>query len=162
MKLKVSILFVLFSTTIIAQESKHEIGIELSPLHGRIVPNINYLFSINEFNQLDFTTGLGFGQGPQSGFIQGSFSAYYKRKFNIVQGLNWYIGPGASVKYGRISDPFAQRLTVGVGMQVGLEYDFSKHNVPLIFGMDVKPEYNFSNSFNYFDLSPAFSLRFKF
>jgi len=161
---KSTVLFLLLvsSFQLFSQDKRHEIGLEISTIGGRISPSINYLFSIRPQHQLDFTGTFSMGKSQQNDFISTSFSAYYKRKFNIVGGLSWYAGPGASLRYGRVSAPTLQVIDLGVGAQIGLEYDFSKHNVPLVFGMDIKPAYHFGTGFNYFGIQPGASLRFKF
>lgn len=161
-KAAILILSLAISHQLYGQDKRHEIGLELSPIHGRISPSINYLFSITPKHQLDFTGSFAMGRGQQSDFISSTFSAYYKRKFNIIEGLSWYVGPGASLRYGRVSAPTLQVFDLGIGAQIGLEYDFSKHNVPIVFGMDIKPEYHFGSGFNYFGVQPGASVRFKF
>ena len=53
--------------------------------------------------------------------------------WNIVEGLNWYIGPNCRnrryVDYDKASN---NCLTLAVGGQVGLEYDFNSLDVPIL------------------------------
>ena len=150
------------SNSIYSQDKKHEIGVEVNQKFGRISPSLNYLFSITPQHQLDFTASFSGGFSSQQNFLSATFSAYYKHKWNIVEGLNWYIGPGASIDYARNSNLEFQSTYLGIGMQTGMEYDFSKHNVPIVIGMDVTPEYKFGQSSSFFDLNAGFSVRFKF
>ena len=158
------ILFIGILTSIpcYSQEKKHEIGLELNQQFGRVKPSLNYLFSFNEKNQIDLTASFGGGFRNQQNFLNASFSAYYKRKWNIVGGLNWYTGPGISITHARSSIMDFQSTYLGLGLQTGMEYDFSKHKIPIVIGMDVTPEYKFGQGTSFFDLNAGFSVRFKF
>ena len=72
-----------------------------------------------------------------------SLTAVYQWKFNIVNGFNWYVGPAASgglffVQY----DKTFEGPTLGLGGQLGIEYDFSSKGVPLQVSLDTRPMYN--------------------
>jgi hypothetical protein len=62
--------------------------------------------------------------------------------FNIVGGLNWYIGPGASVGfYSYDNDP--GYLNLALGGQIGIEYDFNVHGAPILLSLDARPMWDF-------------------
>lgn len=76
-----------------------------------------------------------------------SLTAVYQWKFNIVNGFNWYVGPAASgglffVQY----DKTFEGPTLGLGGQLGIEYDFSSKGIPLQLSLDTRTMFNFLNT----------------
>ena len=67
-----------------------------------------------------------------------NFSGIYQWDWNIVGGLDWFIGPGAIVSL--FSGPNNPRFGLGVGGQIGLEYTFA---IPLKLSLDARPMWNF-------------------
>lgn len=67
-----------------------------------------------------------------------NFSGIYQWDWNIVGGLDWFIGPGAIVSL--YSGPNNPRFGLGVGGQIGLEYTFG---IPLKLSLDARPMWNF-------------------
>ncbi len=72
-----------------------------------------------------------------------SIKAVYQWKFNIVNGFNWYIGPAASggLFFVEFYKSFEGPM-LGLGGQLGIEYDFSSKGVPLQVSLDTRPMYN--------------------
>lgn len=83
---------------------------------------------------------LGFSFGNNSSYI--SAVGIYQWKWNIVSGLNWYVGPGAAL--GIYMSDIADRsgFSLGIGGQIGLEYNFSTLGVPLLLSIDARPMWN--------------------
>lgn len=61
---------------------------------------------------------------------------------NIDGGLNWFVGSGASVSFDNYdnSDSF---INIGLGGQIGLEYNFNAINAPFLVSIDVRPLWDF-------------------
>ena len=78
---------------------------------------------------------LGFGAGHNWSHV--CFTGAYQWDWNIVAGLNWFVGPAAQVNL-----VFAKNdldLGIGIGGQIGLEYDFSDLGAPIQLSLDARP-----------------------
>lgn len=65
---------------------------------------------------------------------------------NIIEGLNWYLGYGSSIGF-YPGDNLLETISMGIGGQLGIEYDFSEHNIPILLSIDTRPMWGFSFSF---------------
>lgn len=116
-------------------------------------PELSYQLGMGDMNRLemdlgwyhrnDWNNGKGWGSGNAYNLM--AFSIIYHWDWNITDGLNWYIGPGAQVvlydeKYYDSNDG----IYIGLGGQIGLEYDFSELGAPLLLGLDTRPMFLFS------------------
>jgi len=65
----------------------------------------------------------------------------YQWVWNITDALNWYVGPCAAFGFYRWKDNIisSSGTYLGVGGQIGLEYDFNKMRVPLLLSLDFRP-----------------------
>lgn len=69
-----------------------------------------------------------------------SVLATYQWKFDIVNGFKWYVGPAASVGLNFVQiDKKLEGPTLGIGGQIGIEYDFSSKGIPLQLSLDSRP-----------------------
>ena len=130
-----------------AQVHKNAIGLRLSsPNFGRSA--MSYQLGLNDRSRLDFGANLAFGFGTNSPLrVNGLFSTYYQRVWNIKGGLNWFAGAGVQYQFSSINtpNPFIQNFNrLSLGPQIGIEYDFNAHNVPLILSMDFRPSIGYS------------------
>jgi hypothetical protein len=66
----------------------------------------------------------------------------YHWDWNIVESLNWYIGPGAMVGFYHY-DGYQDYVGVALGGQIGLEYDFNSLDVPILISVDARPMWDF-------------------
>jgi hypothetical protein len=89
-------------------------------------------------------------------------SGIYHWVWNLTEGLNWYIGPGAQL--GFYDDYYKQNSGVGIGIggQIGLEYDFNKHDLPILVGLDARPMWDLFGHYSGFNGGAAFSIRYTF
>lgn len=89
-------------------------------------------------------TDYGTDKYTTNGYLH--LSAGYHWYWHIVAGLGWYVGPSANVgvwldRYGYSGYTTSDnRFCIGIGGQVGLEYDF---NIPLQLTFDARPSFNF-------------------
>lgn len=89
-------------------------------------------------NRFEFDLGFGGNNNHNRLFL----AAIYHWDFNIVGGLNWYIGPGASIGfYTYDNDP--GYLNLALGGQIGIEYDFNVHGAPILLSLDARPMWDF-------------------
>lgn len=101
---------------------------------------ISYQQAMGGTNRLE--GDLGFSFGDHHSYI--SATGIYQWKWSIVNNLNWYAGPGATLGL-YLSDVSDGGIALGIGGQVGIEYDFSGHGVPLNVSIDARPMWNFIN-----------------
>lgn len=120
-----------------AQMSDNALGVRLgggSFFEGEI----SFQKALNNVNRLE----LDFGFSSKYELTRLVTTGIYQWHWNLNQGLNWYAGPGGSV--GLYSDDDRKGyLNIALGGQVGIEYNFQDHSVPLLLSMDVRPMWDF-------------------
>ncbi|MCQ2275103.1 MAG: hypothetical protein MJZ86_09960 [Bacteroidales bacterium] len=81
-------------------------------------------------NRLEFDLGVSNFGGNDMEF---NLAGAYHWSFNIVDNLNWYVGPGLNLDY-------CSNHGFGLGIcgQIGIEYRFS---FPLMVSIDARPTY---------------------
>lgn len=99
---------------------------------------ISYQHGIGSANRIELDLGFGGYKGHNRMFLAG----VYHWDMNIVESLNWYIGPGASLGFYHY-DGIADYIGVALGGQVGLEYDFNSLDVPVLISIDARPMWDF-------------------
>jgi hypothetical protein len=138
----------------------HAIGLRFGGGWGG---ELNYQMGMGEANRLEI--GLGFSSYHDNSRYYGypynrnywtnhtSFGVYgaYQWYWNISPsfargGFNWYVGPGAGVgfwsnttEYPDHSDDNNSGINIGVGGQIGIEYDFNVLGAPLVLDIDYRP-----------------------
>jgi hypothetical protein len=162
MKLKY-ILFAAFFTLILslnAQVNPHAIGLRLNGDGRGNGAEISYQHAFGDANRLEIDLG---GRSHKHWRHFGVFAAYHW-VWNLTGGLNWYIGPGAAIGSYQSRDYYDDGLTLAIGGQIGLEYDFNSAGAPILISLDARPlwevwDYYEYNSFGY---GAALSIRFTF
>ena len=117
-----------------AQVSPNAIGLRLGGGSFGNNAEISYQKGLDEKNRLELDLGL-FNSKTVNGL--GVFAGYHCN-WNINQGLNWFAGPGASASLVTVKNG-ENYLGIGVGGQIGIEYNFNEHNVPLLLSIDLRP-----------------------
>ncbi|MCF0175822.1 MAG: hypothetical protein HUJ94_03210 [Bacteroidales bacterium] len=97
---------------------------------------LSYQITAGGNNFLEFDLGLG---GYKNIVVSGVYD------FIIVNdgGFNFYAGPGAQLgvfKYAKDDEKEGSHLGVGLGGQIGIEYNF---NIPLTLSLDWRPMWDF-------------------
>jgi len=117
---------------------------------------ISYQQAMGGINRLE--GDLGFSFGDHHSYI--SATGIYQWKWSIVNNLDWYAGVGASL--GLYMHEYADDgFSLGIGGQIGVEYDFSSHGVPLNVSIDARPMWNFIN-YGGFNWNACLSVRYLF
>ena len=132
-----------------AQVNPHAIGLRLGGSGTIFGGEVSYQHGLGSANRLEFDLGLN-NNGT-------SLSGIYQWDWNIVNDLKWYAGPGATIGWWGYNT--TGYFNVGIGGQIGLEYDFKSVDVPLLMSVDVRPMWNFGNK-NGFDSYSALSVRY--
>ncbi len=153
------------ATTSLAQKA---IGLRFgTQLASSIGAELSYQQPLNNNRlEIDFGAAGGFSIGSDDyNSFSLSLTAAYQWKFNIVNGFNWYVGPAASgglyfVHY----DKTFEGPTLGLGGQLGIEYDFSSKGVPLQISLDTRPMFNLLSpqEARGYNVSACLSLRYTF
>ena len=118
---------------------------------------LSYQKGIGSSNRLELD--LGFGGNKDYGSL--SLTGIYHWNWNIVESLNWYVGPGAGVSFvnAKHGDNY---VGVAIGGQIGLEYDFSSLGAPILLSLDARPMWNLLGDFNGFGWGAALGIRYIF
>ena len=147
-KLLLSFAFLVMFYNVQSQVNPHAIGLRGGGGAFGIGGEISYQHGLGESNRLELDLGANSYYFVLSGI--------YHWNWNITGGLNWFIGPG--VQLGSFKEG---GLLLSAGGQIGLEYDFNEHGVPLLLGLDTRPMIIFNNAYSY-GWGGAFSLRYTF
>ena len=158
-------IIITIATTSLAQRA---IGLRFGTgLASSIGAELSYQQPLNNNRlEIDFGAIAGFSIGSDDyNSFSLSLTAAYQWKFNIVNGFNWYVGPAASgglyfVHY----DKTFEGPTLGLGGQLGIEYDFSSKGVPLQVSLDTRPMFNLLSpqEARGYNVSACLSLRYTF
>ena len=138
-----------------AQVHPHALGLRFG---GNGVINgaeLSYQHGLSERNRIEFDLGFGRGKNHNRMFIAG----IYHWDWNLVGGLNWYIGPGASIGFYSY-DNHAGYLNVALGGQIGLEYDFNVLGAPILLSLDARPMWDFLGDHAGFGWGAALGIRY--
>ncbi len=99
---------------------------------------ISYQHGLSDKNRFEADLGFGASRDHNRFFVAG----IYHWVWNLNDGLNWYIGPGAAAGFYSY-DVLENYLNIGVGGQIGLEYDFNTLDAPFLLSIDVRPMWDF-------------------
>lgn len=118
---------------------------------------LTYQKALSRENRLELDLGFGGNRDYSNFLLVGS----YHWVWNIVEDLNWYVGPAAGVSF--VSEKHGNDyLNLGIGGQIGLEYDFNAYGVPLLLSMDGRPMINFFGNYSGFGWGIALGIRYTF
>ena len=140
MKKLIVLLTVIFGIGLFAQAqvNPHAIGLRLGGDGDINGAEISYQHGFGDANRLEFDLGWGGNDHHSRLFIIGM----YHWDWNITGGLNWYIGPGAGIGFYHW-DYDDDYINIGVGGQLGLEYDFNANGAPILLSVDIRPMWDF-------------------
>lgn len=114
---------------------------------------INYQHGLSDINRLE----LGLGINGRNGYSYFNLAAVYQWVWQLEEGFGWYVGPGAHL-LGRNNGS-----AIGVGGQLGLEYNFNTNlDTPLLISIDTRPMFNFASGGNDFGWAAALGIRYTF
>lgn len=130
-----------------AQISPNAIGARLGGGFGGGGTEVTYQRGLGLANrmELDFGWYTDRSDYPYGDWSQLGLAAIYQWDWNITQGLNWYIGPGAAVSLysGSHDNHNDSDIGMSVGGQLGLEYNFNEMGAPILVSLDVRPMWGF-------------------
>ena len=147
--------------TTFSQVNPHAIGIRFNGDGRGNGAEISYQHGLGDANRLELDFG---GRSHQHWHHFGVFAGYHW-VWNLTDGLNWYVGPGAAIGSYRSKDHnWDSGLTLAIGGQIGLEYDFNSAGVPLLISLDARPLFELWEYHEYyaFGYGAALSVRYTF
>ena len=150
----------LYSTFTVAQVNPHAIGIRSGSSNFGGGHEISYQHGFGESNRLELD--LGFGRHTvllTSQATHATLTGAYHWDFNIVSGFNWFIGPAVQVG---LYNHTSSSLTVGIGGQGGVEFDFNEFDVPILVGIDARPIWGFTGGTSGLGYGGSASVRYTF
>lgn len=158
MKKFLTLLTIVFGLGLLAtaQVNSHAIGLRLGggTFNGA---EVSYQHGMGDANRLELDLGWGGNPGHSRIFVAG----IYHWHWNIVSGLNWYVGPGASAGLYHY-DGFDDYIGVALGGQVGLEFDFNSLGAPILLSIDARPMWDFLGNNSGFGYGGALGVRYTF
>ncbi|MFT6923263.1 MAG: hypothetical protein ACJA1C_002273 [Crocinitomicaceae bacterium] len=160
----------LFSFNGVSQVNPHAIGLRGGAGNYGSGGEVSYQHGIGESNRLELDLGwrgrnngfIGNGNGNGNDYNYLYVAGIYHWNFNITEGLNWFVGPGAIVGFynDRYDDSY-DGISIGLGGQIGIEYDFNDLGAPILLGLDTRPMWSFINGGGA-GYGAAFSIRYTF
>lgn len=132
-------------TAVSAEMSPNAIGLRFGAGNAGGGADLTYQRAMGSANRLELDLGW---------YGALSVAGIYQWNWNIVNGLNWYAGPGLSVYVGDV-------FGLAAGGQIGIEYNFNTNNVPILLSLDAMPMYNVLNGGG-FGWGSCLSVRYTF
>ncbi len=124
---------------------------------GEYGVEISYMRSLANLNRIEIDLGIiKYEEGSSQGL-----TGVYQWVENLLGGLNWYYGPGVSFRRLRY-EYYKNRFGLGIGAQVGLEYNFNHIGTPLNITLDCRPMFTFTNGISRGDFGIALGARYTF
>lgn len=148
-----------FSFSSQAQVNPNALGVRLGGNGYYNDAELSYQLGVGSQNRFEFD----FGFRQRKYYNNMSFTATYQWDWNIVNGLNWYVGPGAAIGFYNWDDKHNRKqsgTSLALGGQIGLEYDFKKEGAPILISLDSRPMFDFVG-YNYgFGWGAALGVRY--
>ena len=143
MKKTLAILFVVLGMSFYshAQVNPHAIGLRFGGDGNSNGAEISYQHGMGEANRFEFDLGFRGYRHYNDMFISGT----YQWDWNITSGLNWYVGPGVALGFYNWNNDNdkSSGINLGLGGQIGLEFDFNELGAPILLSLDARPMFDF-------------------
>ena len=126
--------------TVTGQVNPNAIGIRGSAIGLGFGAELSYQRKVSKNSRVEIDFGVINGQN----YSHIAMTGIYHWIKGITRRFSWYIGPGVQFISFSYSDGFGTDETgflVGIGGQLGLEYDFKV--IPLLMSMDIRPMFSF-------------------
>lgn len=143
------------ATQLTSQVNPHALGARFGGNGTLNGAELSYQHGLSSKNRLEFDLGFAASKNHSRSYLAG----IYHWVWNLDGGLNWYVGPGASI--GNYHDRnYSNYFNIALGGQLGLEYDFSKYNTPLLLSLDIRPMWDFLGDNAGLGWGASFGLRY--
>ena len=128
----------MYTYSVQAKINPHALGVRFGGDGTVNAAEFSYQQKVTDFNRMEFDLGFGTGNNQDRLYLVG----IYHWDWNLSGGLNWFIGPGASIGLYSNEDSNSY-INLALGGQLGLEYDFSHLNAPILLSLDARPMWDF-------------------
>ena len=118
-----------------AQINSKALGIRLYGGDNFSGAELSFQKGLSQNNRVEFDASFG----VKSDNTRLALIGIYHWVWNIDSGLNWYVGPGASISFDNYSNN--NSINIGLGGQLGIEYNFN--DLPLLISLDTRPMWDF-------------------
>ncbi len=129
--------FLLTISGLQAQIHKHALGLRLGGDRNYNRVEISFQGGINKMNRMEVDLGFSSGRNYHAFFL----TTVYQWVWDIATGFNAYAGPGLSLGLASVEGG-GSSTNIGIGGQVGIEYDFNSIDAPIALSLDVRPIWN--------------------
>jgi len=119
-----------------AQVNPRAIGLRLGGDGNVNGAEISYQHGMGSANRLELDLGFSGNKDHDRMYVAG----IYHWDWIIFDAFNWYVGPGATLGFRSYKNK-DNYLNIGVGGQIGIEYDFSG-KAPILLSLDARPMWN--------------------
>lgn len=152
------IIFIMFASFSFGQDKA--IGLRLGASNFGNGAEVSYQHGLSEKNRVELDLGLR----SNSHYNIAGISVIYHWRWNIDGGLNWYIGPGGQLGFyshrnnhshghghdhDHDDEDFEENGAIlNVGGQIGIEYDFNEHGVPIQLSLDARPMWGLVSTYH--------------
>ena len=132
---------------------------------------ISYQHGLGDMNRLEVDLGWRSNRyrwkhkGNDNYYVNRvGLSGIYHWVWNLDGGLNWFAGVGGQLGFYSLRDDdyYGSGVTLALGGQVGIEYDFNSIGAPLQLALDARPMWEFIGDRNTIGYGAALSLRYTF
>lgn len=155
-KILLGVAFVVAAITVNAQNDAIGVRLGAGSDYGA---EVSYQKGISDANRMQFDLGLNSRNDYFGAYLTGT----YQWKWNLVDNLEWFVGPGAQVGFYNYNPAGTNNdksgLGIGVGGIIGLDYTFS--SVPIQLSLDTRPMWNLLGSTSY-NFGLALGIRYVF
>ena len=160
MILGLSLAISVYSTS---QVNPHAIGIRGGSGSYGNGAEISYQHGFGDANRLELDLGWSGNRYNGNNYSSIGISGIYHWVLNLTSGLNWYVGPGGQLGlYKNKLNNNNDGMTLAVGGQIGLEFDFNELGAPLLLSVDTRPMWGFNDGNSGLGYGGALGLRYTF
>jgi hypothetical protein len=143
-----------------SQINAHAIGLRVGGGNYGAGAEISYQRDLGGDHRLELDLGWASSRNRYSHM---ALTGVYHWWWNLEGDLNWYIGPGAQVGLFQYDSSSGNSgVTLGLGGQIGLEYDFNSLDLPLLLSLDARPMMGLTGGTSGFGFGMALGIRYTF
>lgn len=151
------------SATGFSQVNAHAIGLRGGNGNFGTGGEVSYQHGLGNSNRLELDLGWRGNNNNGNNYHHAALTGIYHWVWNLSDGLNWYAGPGAQLgSYKNKWNTNENGLTLALGGQLGIEYDFNTNDFPLLLSLDIRPMFGFVGGTSGVGYGYAFGIRYTF
>ncbi|MDX9769145.1 MAG: hypothetical protein RBT19_02220 [Tenuifilaceae bacterium] len=151
------IIILLFGVSLMssAQISPKALGLRFGSDGAINGAELSYQKKMSDANRVELDLGAGFSANHSRIVALGMYHWHW----NIQDGFNWFVGPGVGLGLYTYDDADGY-FNIGLGGQIGIEYNLNTHDIPLMISVDARPMWDFLGSRSGFGWGAALGVRY--